>query len=332
MLMLRSFGFPAAVAIVALATSTLHAQDKATLVSPSGWTYLEPRAGVEKGFFKSEGLDLEIKLVPGGNDTIQALAGGSAEFSQSSNAQFLSAIANKIPIVAIGVHSNGFSGMLLASPQHANLSSLSDFKGKRLGAQVGTGVHTVLLMAIERAGMKESDFAITNVRVSDMPAAMQTDRFDAVLAWDPQATRIVQSGRGKEAISSRKFEELADVTYPFLILTSEKMLREKPGMVQKYLNGFSKAQAFMREHPQEAVAIYRKSLPAQVANAVKDDELHAQLYGTVKYERLAADPRDMEDLRRTAAFMLKQKAIQAIPDIEKSINMSFARKAAATRN
>jgi ABC-type nitrate/sulfonate/bicarbonate transport system substrate-binding protein len=298
------------------------------LVSPSGWTYLEPRAGVEKGFFKAEGLDLDIKLVPGGNDTIQALAGGSAEFSQSSNAQFLSAIASKIPIVAIGLHSHGFSGILLAAPQHANLTNLSDFKGKRLGAQVGTGVHTVLLMAIERAGMRESDFAISNVRVSDMPAAMQTDRFDAVLAWDPQATRIVQSGRGKEAISSRKFEELADVTYPFLILTSEKMVREKPGVVQKYLNGFSKAQAFMRTQPKEAVAIYRKSLPAQVANSVMDDELHTQLYGTVKYDRLLADSRDMDDLRRTAAFMVKQKTIQAIPDIEKSINMSFARKAA----
>lgn len=321
---------PIAALCLAAIGGAAQAQEKVTLATANASVSLAlSRSAVEKGYFKAEGLDVELKVIPGGNDAIQALAGGSVEFGESSHAQFLAATAKNIPIVAIGVHSYGFLGKLIAAPRNANLATLADFKGKRIGIQVGTGVYTVFVMALDRSGLRESDFVLTNIRVNDMPAAMQSDTFDAVMAWEPQASRIVQSGKGKEVIGTRKFEEIADITYPFIILTSEKMIRERPATVQKYLNGFAAAQRFVDRERKDAVALLRRTLPTQVASTMSDEDLQFQLYGTSFFDRITFNDRDMSDLKRTADHMVRQKTIQTNPDLGKVINDSFARNAAA---
>lgn len=322
----------AAAVFSGLAPLSVAAQDKATLATATAPSFIPSRAGVDFGWFKAEGLDLEVKMVAGGNDAIQGLASGTLEFGESSHAQFLAAAAKDLPIVAIGLHSYGFLGRMIAAPRHASLKSLEDFKGKRIGVQVGTGVHTVFLMALEHNRLKADDFTITHIRVNDMPAAMQSDTFDAVMAWDPAGLRIEQSGRGKEVISAVKFEELADITYPFMILTTEKMIRERPQTVQRYLNGFARGQRFMVADRKGAVATYRKYIPAQVAAKASDQELEAQIYSASRFDRLVPSERDLGDLKRTADFLVRQKTLQKTPNFDTALNLTFARKAAARGN
>jgi ABC-type nitrate/sulfonate/bicarbonate transport system substrate-binding protein len=319
-------------AVFALGPVSAVAQDKATLATATAPSFVPSRAAVDFGWFKAEGLDLDIKMVTGGNDAIQALAGGSVEFGESSHAQYLAAAARNLPIVAIGLHSYGFLGRMIAAPRHASLTSLADFKGKRIGVQAGTGVYTVFLMALEHNRLNAADYTITNIRVNDMPAAMQSDTFDAVMAWDPAALRIVQSGKGKEVISATKFEELAEITYPFMILTTEKMIRERPQTVQRYLNVFARAQRFMISDRKGAVAVYRKYLPSQVTSTVDDAELESQIYGASRFDRLVPNERDLSDLKRTADFMVRQKTLDKMPNFDSAMNLKFARATAARGN
>jgi len=270
-----------------------------------------------------------VKLVRGGNEVIQALASGAIEFGETSNAQFVSAVASNLPVVAIGINSRGYLGRLIATPRNAHLTKLADFKGKRIGVQVGTGAHAVFLMALEKSGLKASDFTISNVRVNDMPAAIQSDEIDAYLAWDPQAARMVQSGRGKEVIGAERFEEIAGITYPFLILTTEKIIRERPALVQKYLNAFAKGQRVVHTQRDEAVGIYRRTLPAQALVGVTDDDVRSQVYDVSKFDRVLPNTADLNDLKQTAEFMLREKSIKAMPDLGRSVNLEFARKATA---
>jgi len=305
------------------------AQQKVINATGTAVTFMPSRAAVEKGFFKAEGLDVEVKLVRGGNDVIQALAAGTIEFGEASNAQFLAAVASNLPVVAIGINSHGYLGKMIATQRNANLSRLSEFQGKRIGVQVGTGAHTVFLMALEKSGLKATDFTISNVRVNDMPAAIQSDEIDAYVAWDPQAARMVQSGRGKEVISATRFEEIAGITYPFLILTTEKIIRERPELVQKYLNAFAKGQRVVDTQRGEAIGIYRRTLPSQAVSALTDEDVRSQIYSASKFDRVLPNSADLNDLKQTGEFMLREKTINAMPDLSKVINLEFARKATA---
>lgn len=317
--------------VVSFGGGATHAFAQQKVINATGVavSFMPSRTGIERGFFKAEGLDVEVKLVRGGNDVIQALAGGTIEFGEASNAQFISAVASNLPVVAIGINSHGYLGKLIAAQRHANLSKLADFKGKRIGVQVGTGAHTVFLMALEKSGLKATDFTISNVRVNDMPAAIQGEEFDAFLAWDPLAVRMVQSGRGKEVITATQFEEIAGITYPFLILTTEKIIRERPELVQKYLNGFAKGQRAVDTQRVESIGVYRRTLPAQASASMSDEDVRSQIYNVSKFDRVLPNSGDLSDLKLTSEFMLREKTIKVMPDLNKSINLEFARKATA---
>ena len=317
--------------VVLLCTAPSYAQDRTTVGTAAAVTAIVAHIGITEGMFSQFGINASMKRLPGGNDNIQALLGGAIEFAESSNAQFLSAVAKGFPLVGIGLHSHGYLGKLIATNQNSHLKTLQDFKGKRIGIQFGTGVYTVFLMALERHGLKASDFVLSNIRVNDMPAAMTSDTFDAVLAWEPQARRILEMGRGKEVISAAQFEELADITYPFVIMTSEKIARERGDLVQRFVNAVAKAQRFIDTHRKETVKHYRALLPPDVAATISDHDLTGQIYSS-HYDRIVFNAADMSDLQRTADFLRGQGILSVVPDLNKAFDLRFARNAAALPN
>jgi aliphatic sulfonates family ABC transporter substrate-binding protein len=305
------------------------AQTKLVVTSPVGTGALLPYVGIRKGFYKEQGLDIELKEVQRGSEGLEAMVAGSVHFSDGANTPFIAAVAAGAPIVGIALHSHGFFGKLIASPQNAHLKRLEDFKGKEIGVQVGTGVHTVLLMAIEKVGLKESDFTVSNVRNRDMPAARQSGRFDAVIPWEPSAARIVQNGWGKEIMSPPQWEKLAGITFPFIVSARRDFVEKNPETVQKYVNAWVKIQSFMEKSRPEAVKLMRDQLGA-AATGMSDADLEAQIV-TSHFDRAAFAEADLDDLRQTAAFMARKGQIKEAPDFAKVINNSFARKASAAR-
>ena len=318
---LRSFAAIAALAMTLPAT----AADKVVIsVFPS--TVAAPSSvGLVKGYFTEQGIDLESQWTTRGIDTIQGLVTGQLDIGVASLTPVLAARANGLPIVIIGLHSHGFPGYLVASKKNAHLTRLEDFKGKRIGVPVGTGIHTVLLMAIEKSGMKPSDFRIENTRVTDMPAAMQGDGFDAALGWIPYSTRVVAMGNGKVVMTPDQFEKLAGVTYPMVLITSEDTIRKKPEMLQRFMNAWAKSEKFVDQERSETVRILRQTLGERV-KSLDDKTLTDILYG-YKHDRIAFSDADIADMRDTESFLFSQKSIRSKPDLDQLLNDRFAKKA-----
>lgn len=320
---LRSF---AAIAALAVTLPAMAADKVVMSVFPT--TVAAPSSvGLAKGYFTEQGIDLESRWMTRGLETIEALSTGQVELGLGSITPILAARAKGLPIVIIGLHSHGFPGYLVASKKNSHLTRLEDFRGKRIGVPVGTGIHTVLLMAIEKTGLKQSDFQIQNTRVTDMPAAMQVDGFDAALGWIPYSTRVVAMGNGKVVMTPAQFEELAKITYPMVIITTEEMVRKKPDVLQRFMNAWAKSEKFVDRERTETVKILRHTLGDRI-NSLDDQTLTEILYG-YKHDRIALSDADIADVRNTEAFLFSQKSIDAKPGVDKLINNSFAKKAEA---
>jgi len=61
---------------VGLATAGAHSQEATTIGSSVAYTQMPHRIAVEKAYFAAEGLTPDLKIIPAGNDVVQALAGG----------------------------------------------------------------------------------------------------------------------------------------------------------------------------------------------------------------------------------------------------------------
>jgi NitT/TauT family transport system substrate-binding protein len=313
---------------VALSQPVLGA-DKVVFGEQNAMTAVISSVGLAKGFFKEEGIDLERVFTTRGNEAIEATLAGKMQFSYAANSTFLAAVSRGAPLVAVGLFSHGYSGFLVASNANANARTLADFKGKRIGMQRGTGVTSVFLMALSRSGLKESDFKISNLRVADMPSAMQGGTFDAVVGWEPNMSRIVATGYGKVVMTPEQIEAIAEVTYTYPLFTTAEMIKQNPDLVQRFVRAWARSQRFAWENHPEALQILRETL-GDVVKSTTPQEMEKLTY-VYKYDRVAFTGPDLKDLERMQDFMLQEGMIASRVPIAKAIDNSFASRVVSSQ-
>ena len=306
------------------------AQEKITVGMASGVNELTSLVAEQKGYFKEEGLNVERKLVPRGILAVDAIAAGSMQFGEITDFVLFSTVVRGVPLVAVGAGSRGFTGKMVAAPNHKPVTSLADLKGEHIGIQVGTGVYGVFLTLIKKEGLKESDFKISNVRVVDMPVAMSSSppAFDVVFGWDPMMQRIVQLGRGKEIISAARFQEMAGITYPLLLVADKNYIAKHRDTVQHFVNAYAEAQKYIRTHPKEALKMYTAEVHKAGAN-LDEKVIKTMLFEVPKFNGVNIVPSDYTELPRDRDFLFNTGKIHAKPDIKDVIDASFGDAAEA---
>lgn len=324
------FGLAVLVGTVGAAMPAHAAAFKLMMGHTFGTTQLASMVAHKLGYFKQEGLDAHFKNVPRGNVALGAMATGNLQFAESAHAPFLAAVSRGVPFVAVGVVTRGFQGKLVAAPKYENLKTLADFKGKHIGIQVGTGVDTVIRMLLKKEHLKRSDFKFTNIRTVDMPAAMAAPNnpFAAVIGWEPGMSRIEESGHGKIIIDAKTFEKEAGITFPFLLSTTRKFLKEHPDIVQKVVNAYAKGQQYIREHPDKAVKIFTDAANAHGAK-LTEKLVRVMLFDMQRFGGVNFSKADMIDLPATRDFLLSIGKLKSKPDLSKCLDPSFAEKAQA---
>src|SRR5512140_897626 len=137
----RVFSSAAALAVASLAAPSLRAQSKLekskvslAVGGKAAFYYLPLTISEQLGYFKDEGLDVEISDFAGGAKALQALVGGSADvvsgafehtINMQSRNQFIEAfvLQGRAPQIALGVSTKNIP----------HYKSLADLKGKKIG-------------------------------------------------------------------------------------------------------------------------------------------------------------------------------------------------------
>jgi ABC-type nitrate/sulfonate/bicarbonate transport system substrate-binding protein len=328
--MLRQFRFAVAAMFAVMSAGMAVAAEKVSISMSTGVNQVPTIVGQAKGFFSEQGVDLDLKPVARGGVAIEALAGGSVQFAESSHTAFFSAVAKDLPLRGVGIVSRGFFGRMIAAPELAGLKTLEDFKGKRVGTQVGSGMHMTVQQLLEEKGLKEEDLGMTNVRTGDMPAAMAAGgTFDAVIGWDPHMERIVQGGYGVEIISTGGFMELAGITYPFILSTTEEYLNNNKETVQGVVNAYAKSHKFIRENPDEALNIYYNYIKSTGAK-LDEPTVKKMMFDVERFGGAAITENDWNDISKTASFMLKTGRLEKKMDFKSIIFSEFGDNAEAS--
>ena len=177
--------------------------------------------------------------------------------------------------------------------------------------------------------MKESDFKFSNLRVVDMPGAMEhSDKFDAVIGWEPGMRRIVKAGKGKVVITAKQFADMAGITYPFLLTTTPTYLKAHPDIVQKVVNAYAKADKYHHHPPRRR----GRDLPGRGQAPRRQSERrrhpqHAVRRRSLQRRRFTAA--DWKDLPATRDYLLKIGQLKSKLDLDKIIDQSYGKKADA---
>jgi NitT/TauT family transport system substrate-binding protein len=172
--------------------------------------YLPLTIAEQLGYFKEEGLSVEIVDFAGGSKALQAVVGGSADvvsgaFEHTINMQFkgqrMSAfvLQGAAPQIVLGINPKTMP----------NFKSVADLKGKKIGVTApGSSTNVMANFVMAQYGLKPSDVSFVGVGAgSGAVAAMRSGQIDAISNLDPVITLLQRSGDLKIVADTRVVSE-----------------------------------------------------------------------------------------------------------------------------
>ncbi|MEM9256323.1 MAG: ABC transporter substrate-binding protein [Pseudomonadota bacterium] len=164
-----------------------------------GWVAWE--IAIEKDWFQEAGVDVEFEWFDY-VASLDAFAAGQLDAVGMTNgdALVIGATGSKSVMFMVTDYSNG-NDMIIGKP---GVASLKDLKGKKVGVEVGYVGHLMLLNALEREGMTESDVELINVPTNETPQVLASGDVDAIVAWQPSSSQALTLVPGSTAIATSK--------------------------------------------------------------------------------------------------------------------------------
>jgi len=217
---------------------------------------------LDQGWYEEAGLEVETPEFENGMQEMLGFSSGEVDVGYLGVApalvQFLNAQIH-ITVVA-GVNQEG-SGIIVGA--NSEIQSVADLAGKKFAIPgIGTVQHFLALMALEQHGLSRSDLYEANfieTSVINMEPALQkggaNEGIDAFLAWEPFNAKAVDNGIGRYLIRSGEIWP----DHPCCVVSARtEFLEAHPEIVQKIVNIHARTTNWIREHPSEAVSIFRK--------------------------------------------------------------------------
>ncbi len=185
-----------------------------------GWVAWE--IGVQKGWFKEAGVDVEFQwfdYVP----SMDAYVAGKVDAVCMTNGDALVTGATGKPSVGILIndYSNG-NDMIVAAP---GISSIKDLKGKKVGIEEGFVEHLLLLTGLEKNGMKLDDVSIVNTKTGETPQVLASKAVDAIGAWQPNSGQALKALPGSKPVYTSA--DSPGIIYDLLYVSSESLEKHK---------------------------------------------------------------------------------------------------------
>ena len=292
--------------------------------------YLPLTIAEQKGFFKAEGLDVEIQDFPGGARALQALLGGSVDVVSGAYEHTITQQAKGQNIEALflqGKYSAIVLGMNKANA--AKYKSPADLKGLKIGVTApGSSTNMFVNVLLAKAGLKPDAVSIIGVgATAGAVAIMQRGEIDALANLDPVISQLESGGDFVPVVDTRTAKGMQDVyggAYAAgSIYVPVEFAKKYPNTAQALVNAMMRALRFIQA-----------STPDQIVAAVP------ATYYTDKALYKAALEKNLETFKHdgTIGMDASQNVYRdlksfdpgvqsATVDLAKTVNMSFAQKA-----
>ncbi|MDK2881884.1 MAG: NitT/TauT family transport system substrate-binding protein [Bacillota bacterium] len=272
----------------------------------------------DKGFYKEEGLDLEI-VGPMEGSVAQLVAAGKADFGVSYQEEVTNARVAGIPVKAIAaIIQHNTSGF--ASPVEKGIETPKDFEGKKYGGWGSPMEEAMIKALMEKYGADFQKVQMINIGSADFFSSVKKDIDFAWIYWGWTGIEAELRGMKLNFIKLVDEDPALDYYTPVLI-ASEKTLAEKPELVRKFLAATSRGYQFAIAQPEEAANILTGAVP----ELNKELVLASQKYLAKEYQADAPRWGEMKASvwKKYADWMYERKLIEKNIDPEAAFTNEF---------
>jgi NitT/TauT family transport system substrate-binding protein len=258
-----------AAALPMLFSAGAQAQDKVSLRLNwyLGGLHVPFYYGVEKGFYKEEGIDLTINEGRGSANTVQVVAAGSDTFGLADSSSVISLIAKggEIKSVMNVLSSTGFSVVSLAS---TGIKTPKDLEGKSLAVSPGDPLRQLFEALAAHHKLDMSKISFVQVDPAAKVVTVLEKKADALLGGADDQYFLIKY-RGHEPAALRFADNGANIV-GMTIVTQEATIKSKPDLVRRFVKASIRSWDESKKNPDAAVDAAMKVKPDLNRQSTRD--------------------------------------------------------------
>ncbi|MFB2603981.1 ABC transporter substrate-binding protein, partial [Rhizobium phaseoli] len=258
----HTVAFSALLTAASFAATAAHAAGKITIMV-GGYEkqiYLPAKLAESLGYFKDEGLDVELLNEAAGVDAENQLLAGAVQGVVGFYDHCVDLQAKGKFVESIVQFSQAPGEVEMVSSKHPEIKSPADFKGKSLGVTgLGSSTNFLTLFMASKADLKPGDVVTIPVGAGGtFIAAMQQDQIQAGMTTEPTISRLIKTGEASVLVDMRTVEATRKAlggTYPAASLYMEtSWVEEHKDEAQKLANAFVKTLKYINTHSAAEIA------------------------------------------------------------------------------
>jgi NitT/TauT family transport system substrate-binding protein len=259
----------AALASTVLLSGPAFALDKVTF--RMNWYYGGLHApfqlGLQRGYYKDEGIDLTLNEGRGSVSTAQGVAAATDDFGLADSSSLM-LLASKGADVKTIMTIHGRSVYGLISLAEANIKQPKDLEGKKLAVTAGDALTQLFPAFAKATGIDRDKISLVQIDPAGKVPALLEKRVDVILGGlDDQYFLVKQKGGHPAGMG---FADHGANTVGLTIIANQATLDKSPDMVKRFLRATAKSWKAAIADPDAAIEALLKVKPELDRNSQKE--------------------------------------------------------------
>ncbi|MEZ2230730.1 ABC transporter substrate-binding protein [Microcoleus sp.] len=270
----------------------------------------------EKGFFKAQGIDVELSYVEYAQLQQADFSAGKYDGIGLTLGDFmiLSATHPDMQTVMVVDETTG-ADVVVAQPQ---IKTVADLKGKKLGANLGGFSEVFVTEMLKTANLTSDDVNLVKFDALEIPQRLQSNSIQAGHTWEPFLSEALKLGAHILYTSKQTPGLILD-----LVAFRGEAIRSRPQDIRAFVRGWLQALSYWEANIQEGNALVSKTLkiPSNTLSLegvnLTDFEENQKLFQSTNPNSI------YNTAKKYADFFIRTGNVTRIPEIETLFNSSL---------
>jgi NitT/TauT family transport system substrate-binding protein len=268
-----------------------------------------------KGYYKQEGLDVEILGGRGSAATIREVAAGAATFGFADSGTLVLSRANEgVPIKMIGiVYARAPHGLMaLAS---SGIRGPKDLAGKKLADTSASSNYILFKVYAQKTGLDPKSVQWIFTDFNSLPGLLATRQVDAIGQFSMGKPMLEK--RGNEPIVFLSYAEAGMEFYSNSIIAADKTITDDPKLVAAFLRATQKGMHDAFANPKEAGELMKKALPLLDSDIIAGETANvAELANPPERQGMPLLVLDPKKVQETVSLVKDNFEVKRAPSVD----------------
>ena len=210
------------------------------------------------GYYKDAGYDVDFVVARGGVDVAKQVGVGNAPIGGAIGDTPVIVRGNGVPVKSVGLMGGGALTVVVGRKDRG-INKLEDLKGKKIAVMsFQDTTYFALLGALASKGITKNDVSAEAVGPANVAKFMIAGTVDACACTPDWEIDVKEAVKDTVSLPTKDyFQSMAQA-----ILTSDKMIAEKPEMVRAIVKATLRGMKYVMDDPAKAAVAYVEASPS----------------------------------------------------------------------